>query len=158
MLVLNNCPSGDITCLHGQRLTTSAGFFGSPEFHLKGYFVYRFYRAAFGRLPDYSEISADIQSVTGETPSDVYSRKATFANGFVQRPEFIALYNSLSNADYVAALFSKYGISSITTPDPTQPDSATKVMMTQAELVNDFREMVRGFVDSIEYRSGFGQP
>jgi hypothetical protein len=39
---VNNNPACD-------RLTVSAAFFGSPEFQLKGYFVYRFYKLAFNR-------------------------------------------------------------------------------------------------------------
>ena len=217
--VLNNCAAGDQLCEHEQRLTTSAALFGSPEFELKGYFAFRFYRIAFARLPDFSEISTDMQSVSGQTQAEVYSRKASFANGFVQRPEFTALYNSLSNADYVAALMGRYSLTSISAPDPTQPDGNSKVTLTQTELVNSLnggtltraqvlraivesyevfqyefnrafvamqyfgylrrnpdpagyiawldyltfhpeesREMVRGFVDSIEYRNRFGQP
>jgi len=217
--VLSSCALDDQECAHEKRLTTSAALFGSTEFQLKGYFAFRFYRIAFARLPDFSEISTDMQSVTGQTPAEVYSHKANFASGFVQRPEFTALYNQLSNADYVAALLGKYGLTSITAPDPTQPDGPANVILTQAELLNrlnsgnltraqvlraiadsfevfqfefnrafvamqyygylrrnpeaagynawldylnahpqDFREMVRGFVDSTEYRSRFGQP
>lgn len=219
MVVMNKCAVGDLPCLHEQRLTTSGGFFGSVEFHLKGYFAFRFYRTAFDRLPEYSEISGDMQNVTGQTPEDVYARKATFSNGFVQRPEFVQLYNGLPNADYVAALMNRYGLTSITTPDPTAPNGDVKVTLTQVQLVSsldtgaltraqvlraivdsdqvfqsefnrafvamqyygylrrtpevggytmwldylnthpgDFREMIRGFVDSTEYRSRFGQP
>lgn len=217
--VLNNCASGDLVCQHEQRLTTSAGFFGSPEFQLKGYFVFRFYRVAFGRLPQYHEVSNDMWNVSGETPDQVYARKAAFANSFVQRNEFADLYNGLSNTGYVATLMNKYGLSSITTPDPAQPNGDAKVTLTQSQLValldtlqltraqilraiadsdqifqseynrafvamqyygylrrtpeevgynmwlnyldnhpGDFREMVRGFVDSPEYRSRFGTP
>jgi hypothetical protein len=219
IFVLNSCPSGGSTCLHEQRLTTSAGFFGSTEFHLKGYFVFRFYKLAFDRLPEYSEIAADMQSVSGQTPAEVYARKATFTDAISQRSEFVNRFGALSHTDYVAALLSHYGISTITTPDPAQPDGSVKVTLTQAQLVSslqvgtltraqvlravadsdqifaaefnpafvamqyygylrrtpevtgynawltylnanpaDFRTMVRGFVDSIEYRMRFGQP
>ena len=174
---------------------------------------------AFNRLPEYGEIATDMQSVTGQTPEEVYARKATFAAAFGQRPEFAARFGALSHADYVAVLLSRYGLTAVTTPDPAQPDGAAKVTLTQAELVSrleagtltraqvlravadsdevfqaeynrafvamqyygylrrtpevtgynawlayltthpsDFREMVRGFVDSVEYRMRFGQP
>ena len=214
--VLNNCPAGDLVCQHERRLITSAAFFGSLEFQLKGYFVFRLYRVAFARLPEYSEFSPDMRSVTGQTPEEVYARKGAFINNFVQRPEFVTLFNGLSNADYVAALLGRYNLNSIITPDPLQPDGTTKVTLTQSQLVShleagaltraqvlraiadsdlvlheefnrafvamqyygylrrtpeltgynswlnylnshpDFREMVRGFVDSIEYRTRFG--
>lgn len=217
--VLRDCPGGNEECLHEARLITSASFFGSPEFRLKGFFVFRFYRAAFGRLPEYNEIAADMQAVTGQTPDDVYARKATFTSGFVQRQEFAASFGALSNADYVAGLLGRYGLANITTPDPAQPDGEQKVTFTGGELVSrlnsatltraqvlravadsdqassaefypafvamqyygylrrtpepagfqawlaylaghpqDFPEMVRGFVDSVEYRTRFGTP
>ena len=157
--------------------------------------------------------------MTGQTPDDVYARKVTFTNSFVQRPEFFGLYNGLPNGDYVAALLNRYGLTSITTTDPAQPDGVVKVMLTKDQLVSsldantltraqvlraiadseqvfqseynrafvamqyygylrrtpedggynmwlnyinthpeDFREMIRGFVDSVEYRQRFGTP
>jgi hypothetical protein len=160
-----------------------------------------------------------MQSVTGQTPHDVYARKATFTNNFVQRPEFVTLFNPLPNADYVAALLGRYNLNSIRTPDPSQPDGTTRVILIQSQLVSqldagtltraqvlraiadsdqviqaefnsafvamqyygylrrtpestgynswlnyltahpgDYREMVRGFMDSVEYRRRFGQP
>lgn len=217
--VLNSCASGDLVCQHEQRLTTSGGFFGSQEFHLKGYFVFRFYRVAFGRLAQYHELSNDLWSVTGQTPDEVYANKARFATRFTQRTEFAGIYGGLSNADFVATLLNKYGLNSITTPDPAQPNGAVKVNLTRDQLVSslgagtlthaqvlraiadsdqvfqseynrafvamqyygylrrtpeevgynmwldylnthpgDFREMIRGFVDSVEYRARYGTP
>jgi hypothetical protein len=217
--VLNNCPAGDVNCLHEQRLTTSAGFFGSPEFYLKGYYVFRFYRTAFGRLPEFSEINSDMWWVSGQTPNELFARKRDFTNNFVLRSEFTNLYSGIPNANVVATLMNRYGLTSITTPDPQFPDGTAKVILTQSQLVSrldagtltraqalraiadsdqvfnieynsafvamqyygylrrtpestgfnswtnylnthpgDFREMVRGFVDSIEYRRRFGQP
>jgi uncharacterized repeat protein (TIGR01451 family) len=131
--VLNNCGdlNNDPSC---DRLTVSAAFFGSPEFQLKGYFVYRFYRVAFGRLPDYTEVVADMSSVTGQTPQEVYDRKAAFTNGFVQRPEFVRTYGGLTNPQYVAALMATYSLTQVTAPDPASPDSPTKVTLTTSDL------------------------
>jgi hypothetical protein len=55
--ILNNCSdvNNNPAC---DRLTVSASFFGSVEFQLKGFFVYRFYSVSFGRLPRYTEIVA----------------------------------------------------------------------------------------------------
>ena len=217
--VLNNCAAGDVNCLHEQRLTTSSGFFGSPEFYLKGYYVFRFYRTAYGRLPEFNEINNDMRWVSGQTATELYGRKADFTNNFVLRTEFTNLYSGVLNTNFVATLMSRYGLTSITTPDPQSPDGTTKVTLTQAQLssrldagtltraqvlraiadsdqvfnieynsafvamqyygylrrtpetagfnswVNylnthpgDFREMVRGFVDSTEYRNRFGTP
>jgi hypothetical protein len=132
--VLNNCSdvNNDPTC---DRLTVSAAFFGSPEFQLKGYFVYRFYKLAFNRLPTYAEISFDMAAVTGQTAADVFARKAAFTNGFVQRTEFTTAYNGLNNTQYVEALMGRYNLTQITTPDPANPDGDQKVTRTTAELI-----------------------
>ena len=132
--VLNNCSdvNNNPAC---DRLTVSAAFFGSPEFQLKGYFVYRFYKVAFGRLPGYQEIIPDMSSVTGQTPGEVFQKKAAFTDAFVQRPEFISTYGLLTNSQYVGALMATYGLTQITTPDPAAPDGSNKVMLTSADLV-----------------------
>ena len=38
--VINNCPPGNTTC---DRIHVSSAFFRSPEFQVRGYFVYRVY-------------------------------------------------------------------------------------------------------------------
>jgi len=158
-------------------------------------------------------------AVTGQTPEEVYARKAAFTNSFAERAEFVSRYGSLSNETYVAALLGRYNLNSITTPDPAAPDGEAKVTLTSAALTagldtgaltraqalraladsdevlaaeftrafvamqyygylrrapeeagynnwlnylnahpTDFRAMVHGFVNSIEYRMRFGQP
>jgi len=216
--VLNRCPDlhNDPSC---DRITVSASFFGSPEFQLKGFYAFRFYRVAFDRLPEYGEIAADMQSVTGQTPAEVYANKAAFADAFAQHGEFNAAYGSLSNDAYVNALMDRYQLQSITTTDPASPDTGGLVTFSRSQLVaalnggslsrakvlraivdstqvfqlefnngfvamqyygylrrapeaagynawlrvinnnpNDFRTMVHGFVNSLEYRMRFGQP
>ena len=133
--LLNNCPdvNNDPAC---DRITVSRSFFGSLEFQLKGYFVYRFYKLAFNRLPLYQEIVVDMRAVTGATEQEVFAKKATFTNKFAQRPEFTGLYNGQTNSQYVNSLMGRYSLASITTPDPANPDGATKVTLTTAELIN----------------------
>src|SRR5436309_1776442 len=106
MNYLNTCAANDAVCLHEARITTSAAFFGSQEFQLKGFYVFRFYKDAFTRLPNYPEMVADMRAVTGQTQADVFQRKAAFANAFVQRPEFTTAYGGLTNDQYVATLMS----------------------------------------------------
>lgn len=215
--VMSNCSDvlNDPGC---DRLTVSASFFGSQEFHLKGFFVYRFYQLAFNRLPEFAEIAPDMQNVTGQTPAEVFAKKGAFTNAFVQRPEFVNTYGGMSNANFVGELLARHGLESIVAPDPTNPDGALKRTLTRADLVNgldagtvtraqvlraiadsdkvgelefnrafvamqyygylrrtpeptgyqswldyltshptDFRTMVRGFMDSLEYRARFQQ-
>ena len=133
--VLNNCSDVNNNPLC-DRLTVSAAFFGSPEFQLKGYFVYRFYKLAFNRLPTYTEIVTDMRSVTGQTPAEVFQKKATFSNAFAQRTEFTNTYGALTDGPYVAALMGRYSLTQITTPDPAAPDGTIKVTLTTADLTN----------------------
>ena len=118
------------------RITVSAAFFGSQEFQLKGFFVFRFYKLAFNRLPAYTEIVADMRAVTGSTPQDVFAKKAAYTTAFVSRQEFVSAYGALSNADYVNTLLGRYQLTSITTPDPAQPDGTSMVTLTSADLIN----------------------
>ncbi|MDQ2935927.1 MAG: M12 family metallo-peptidase [Acidobacteriota bacterium] len=164
--VLNNCSdvNNNPAC---DRLTVSAAFFGSQEFQLKGYFVYRFYKLAFNRQPAYGEITPDMSSVTGQTPADVYQKKGAFTNAFAQRTEFTNAYGSMSNAQYVAALMNRYSLAQITTPDPAAPDGATKVTLTTADLTNRLNagaltraQVLRAIADSdqvfsAEFNRGF---
>jgi Spy/CpxP family protein refolding chaperone len=106
--VLDRC-GGDAQCLTAARTEVSSAFFRSQEFQLKGYFVYRFYRAAFGRMPRFAEIMPDMRSVTGQTSEEVHRRRAAFADAWVGRAEFRALYGGLSNAAFVDKLLSTAG-------------------------------------------------
>jgi hypothetical protein len=113
MKVLNTC-NGDRNCLdgvNGKRVEVSQSFFQSVEFSLKGFFVYRFYKASFGRLPTYPEIVADMRSVTGQTADEVTAKRNAFATGWVARGEFATRYPaSLAPADFVNNILQTAGI------------------------------------------------
>jgi protocatechuate 3,4-dioxygenase beta subunit len=138
--VLNNC--ADVNNLDPNapsagcdRILVSSSFFGSQEFQLKGYFVYRFYKLAFNRLPAYTEIILDMRGVTGASAQDVFQKKAAYTSAFVTRPEFVSAYGNVTSAQYVAALLGRYDLTQITCPDPAAPDSTAKVTLTSAELI-----------------------
>ena len=118
------------------RITVAGAFFGSPEFLSEGVYTIDFYRVAFNRVPEFSEFVTDLAAVTGATQAETNAKRATFANNFVLRPEFTAIYNSLTNATYVNTLLGHYNLTSITTPDPANPDGANKVTLTASDLVN----------------------
>jgi len=155
---VNNNPACD-------RLTVSGAFFGSPEFQLKGYFAYRFYKLAFNRLPLYTEIVVDMRLVTGATQAEVFQKKATFTNNFVLRTEFANLYNAMSNTQYVNTLMGRYSLTQITTPDPANPDGTTKVTLTSTDLINRLNggtltraQVLRAIADSDEvFNAEFNQ-
>jgi uncharacterized repeat protein (TIGR01451 family) len=118
------------------RIIVSQSFFGSPEFRLKGFFVYNFYRVAFGRLPEYAEIVPDMSALSGATAAEVYARRAAFPVSFNERQEFKTRYDALSDTAYVNALLNRYNLPQITTSDPQQPEAALKVTLTRAELIS----------------------
>jgi TolB protein len=200
------------------RATVSASFFLSAEFRLKGYFVHRFYALAYGRMPRYDEIIPDMKSVSGATASEVFAKRAAFAEAWVARQEFRNLYDAKTNAEFVNTLMDRYGLAGINTHAPPDPDGAARVTLTRVDLTSglndqrltraqvvraivesdevsaaefnrafvamqyfgylrrdpdpdyskwlaylnehpdDFRTMVRGFMNSVEYRLRFGQP
>jgi hypothetical protein len=118
------------------RLIVSQSFFGSPEFRLKGFYVFNFYRAAFNRRPAYEEIIPDMRGVTGATAAEVYGKRAAFAVNFAARDEFKRLYDALSDTAFVDTLLDRYGLGSITSPDPANPEGETKIVLTRADLIN----------------------
>jgi hypothetical protein len=112
-------------CTLRQRETTSGAFFLSPEFQYTGYFVYRMYQGALGRQPKLSEFIPDAQFVgsgivvSGQLSGAVINQnKAAFAALFVnctdatkyRCAEFKAIYDGLSNQQYVDKLFQTTGV------------------------------------------------
>jgi hypothetical protein len=138
--LLDGCPNafnGPNTPSGCDRIFVSGeGFFRSVEFQLKGFYVFRFYKLAFGRLPEYSEIASDMSFVAGQTAEEVYARKAQLATNFTERQEFKTAYGGLPNSDYVFALLARSGLPQITTPDPANPDGTVKVTLTGVELTS----------------------
>jgi len=111
---LSGCPDGGFgenlnpSC---DRVHVSAGFYLSTEFQGRGYFAYRFYDAALGRRPLYTEFIPDMQKVGGsQSPEQEVISKNQYMNDFVQKPEFKAIYDGLSNQGYVDKLEQTAGI------------------------------------------------
>ena len=105
---LSACPNGGFgefdnpTC---DRVHVSSGFFLSPEFQGRGYFAYRFYEVALDRRPAYAEFVPDMAQVGGaQSPESEVLSKATYTDAWMQRAEFKARYDGLSNAASVNAL------------------------------------------------------
>jgi hypothetical protein len=138
--LLNGCPNafnGPNTPSGCDRIFVSGeGFFRSVEFQLKGFYVFRFYKVGLNRLPEYLEVVSDMSYVAGQTAEEVYARKAELATLFTERAEFKAAYGAMTNAQYVTALMSRYGLTQVTTPEPEQPDTGGKVTLTSTELTN----------------------
>lgn len=93
----------NVPCIRERRTAVSAAFFVESEFQETGFFVYRFYKAAFGVRPRFADFIRDRSRVVGG--SDLEASKQAFAEEFVQRPEFALAYPpTLSSAQFIDAL------------------------------------------------------
>jgi uncharacterized delta-60 repeat protein len=107
---LNQC-HGHAACLSAQRIEVSAAFFASAEFQQSGSFVYRVYKAGLGRQLSYAEFTAARTQVLGGTSPQ--ASQATFANAFVEQPEFVQKFQANVTAQsFVGALLAQISASS----------------------------------------------
>lgn len=111
---LNNCPNGGFGEFDNpgcDRVHVSAGFYQSLEFQGRGYWAYRYYDAALGRRPLYTEFIPDMQKVGGAlSPAQEAVAKDQYMNDFVTKTEFKALYDALSNQGYLDKLEQTAGV------------------------------------------------
>jgi Domain of unknown function (DUF4214) len=208
---INDCGTNQ-NCAAVKRVDTSAAFFLSIEFQETGYLVYRLYSGSLGRTVLRQEFLADTQEVgRGVTvgaagwAAKLAANKRAFYQAWVQRQDFRARYDALSNAQFVDQLYFTAGL----TPVPAERDRLVADLqqgVTRADVLaklidgaafrqkefnhafvtmqyfgylqrdpdaggfafwlkklddnrGDYRraEMVRAFLDSIEYRGRFGQ-
>src|SRR5207237_108927 len=134
----NNIEScgADAACREVKRIDTSAAFFLSIEFQQTGFLVERAYRAAYNRRAHIGEFLADTQEVgRGVVVEDPDFAASEF------RPAFVLMqYFGYLRRD----------------PD----DAGFQFWLTKLnQFGGDFRraEMVKAFINSIEYRQRFGQ-
>src|SRR5205085_10604050 len=80
----------DQQCIHNERIGVSAAYFFSDEFQKTGYFIYLLYKSSLGRQPNFNEFSTDRPQVVAG--GNLEAAKQTFAESFVQRASFTALY------------------------------------------------------------------
>ena len=125
----------DPQCIEVKRINDSASFFLSIEFQETGYLVYRFYKAAYGNLPDapvpirLSEFLPDAQQIGNGVivkqtgwEQQLENNKQAFANDFVQRSRFTTAYPiKLSPDAFVDALCANAGVT------PTSAERAAAI-------------------------------
>lgn len=83
----------DAQCVNSKRVTVSAAFFIEQEFQLTGNYIYRMYKAAYGQghSPSYAQFTPDRARINPDA-NQIEASKQAFADLFVQRPEFLAMY------------------------------------------------------------------
>ncbi|HKB65147.1 MAG TPA: DUF4214 domain-containing protein [Pyrinomonadaceae bacterium] len=108
----------DQGCIERKRVNVSAAYFISIEFQQTGVLVDGLYRAAYGARPDFAHFIPDTRTVGlgVQVNKDGWqalleANKQSFLAVFVNRPEFHAAFDNLSNADYVDTLISHTGVS-----------------------------------------------
>jgi hypothetical protein len=108
---------GDAGCRERRTINVSAAYFLSIEFQQTGGLVDGLYRASFGRRPMFAEFMPDTTTVARNVvvgdvgwAQTLDANKRAFADSWVLRAEFQAVYGSLSNQGYVDALISHTGV------------------------------------------------
>jgi hypothetical protein len=113
---IERCGADD-SCAQRMRVNTSGAFFLSIEFQETGYMLYRFNKASFGVMPRRNPFLVDMelarQGLVVGAPDwerTLEDNKRRIADDWVHRPEFQQRFGSLSNEQYVDALFNNAGV------------------------------------------------
>jgi uncharacterized repeat protein (TIGR01451 family) len=143
---INSCGT-DNACREVKRIDTSAAYFLSIEFQETGYLVHRFYRASFGRRPLFSEFLPDTQAIGNGVVVNspgwqqrLESNKVAFANAWVTKPAFTAIYNGLSNTQFVDALIANTGVTFTPTDRQSYIDVLNNPGTTRAQVLRAIAE------------------
>jgi hypothetical protein len=147
---ITQCSSDDL-CLKAARITVSAAFFIEQEFQDTGSFVYRFYKASYGRRPNYAEFLGDRSQVVGG--SNLEANKQAFANNWVNRTVFQQAYPvTMTSAQFVNKLFDSAGLIPFTS-ERQQLIADLEVGKTRAQAVRDVTEISQ--FKTAEYNPSF---
>jgi hypothetical protein len=142
--VLNNC--GVTIAQPCDRIEVSAGFFRSPEFQHRGYFIYRFYSVS-GKIPVYGEFVPDLAKVSGFlSDAQLEANKAAFVLEFMGRSEFQNRYAAtFSNPNaYIDALLQTVNL-------PNHPGRQSWLALLNASNTSTRRaQVLRELVESPE--------
>jgi len=107
----------DLKCVEERRINVSASFFLSIEFQQTAYLRYLVQKESFDSLPKYAEFMRDVQEVSRGVivnapgwEQKIKDNQRQFAENWVSRPAFKAIYDGMSNPDFVQALYANAGI------------------------------------------------
>ncbi|PYS49347.1 MAG: hypothetical protein DMF68_10295 [Acidobacteria bacterium] len=149
--ILGGCAAGDATC---DRISVSSGFFLSPEFHTRGYYVFKFYDVSLGHQPNYSQFMPDLAFVSGFlTDAQLEQRKAQFAETYVARSSFQQTYGALDNTAYVNALLNTAGVTIADSQKQTWVNALNGGTMTRGQVLRAIVES--SVVDQKFYNQAF---
>jgi Carboxypeptidase regulatory-like domain/Domain of unknown function (DUF4214) len=104
---------GDAGCRERRTINVSAAYFLSIEFQQTGGLVDGLYRTSYGRAPRYAEFMPDTAIVARDVvvgranwAQQLEANKQAFVAAWLERSDFRAAYDGLSNAEYVDSLIS----------------------------------------------------
>ncbi len=147
---INEC-GADAECIRQRRIDVSAAYFFSNEFQATGSYVYRLYKASYGRMPSYAEFTADRSRVVDGSNLD--ERKQALADDLVSRASFRAVYpDSLSASEFVNRLYDSLD-AGVGSAERQQQIVAMQSGKTRAQVLRDAIE-VQAFRDR-EYNPSF---
>jgi hypothetical protein len=136
---INSC-GADAHCIEVKRVNVSAAYFLSIEFQQTGFLVHRLYRASFGRTAFLRDFLGDVQEVgkgvvIGEPgwQDRLAANKSVFFNAWVQRADFKARYDSMTNAQFVDSLYASMGV----VPQAAERDELVTSLQTGASTRAD---------------------
>lgn len=135
---ITQCGNND-ACIKAQRITVSAAFFIEQEFQDTGSFVYRFYKASYGRRPSNAEFVADRALVIGG--ANLEAKKQAFADDWVGRAAFQQVYPTTQTAgQFVNKLFDTAGLTPFTS-ERQQLMADMQAGKTRARVLRDVIEI-----------------
>jgi CubicO group peptidase (beta-lactamase class C family) len=136
---LTKC-AGAAACLNDRRIGVSASFFVEQEFQDTGSFVYRMYKASYGRQPRYQEFTTDRRKVIGG--SALETAKEAFAESWIQRPAFLQEYPAdMSHVIFVNQLFDTAGLTGYATDREQQIRAMSDGGRSRAQVLRNVIEI-----------------
>lgn len=141
--LLSRCAENGYGTTHPEcdRVQISSGFYRSQEFLGRGYFIYRAYEAALGRLPHYNEFLPELGRIgRAQTEAELELEKSAYLDDVMRRAEFNERYSGLTDAAHAEAFVSR------------MEQTAGVRLTNHAQLVDD---MVRGVRNAVQTLRAF---
>jgi hypothetical protein len=143
----------DEACRQRARINTSGAFFLSIEFQETGYMLYRFNKETYGTMPRRNSFLVDMQAasqgvIVGQPgwQEKLADNKRLAAETWVERPEFHALFDGMSDDQFIDALYHNAGVT------PTQAERNGLVAGLRAQTETR-ATVLRKVSDNAEFRS-----
>ncbi len=128
-------------CIEDQRLNVSMAFFVGKEFQDTGFFIYRLYRATYGRAPSYAEFKADRDKLISGANLEI--TKTAFLESWVKATPFLRLYSSqLTSDQFVEAL-----LRTVRETSPTDLADKRPTLIAELDRSGDRAKVLRQIVD-----------